>query len=230
MALSLIDGPSALIVFGGTLFATLLRCGWRESAIAVRMLAAAFGPGFSAGEARAELVGQVRAIRSDGVIRARPERVGDRELDEATEALIHDRSVDALLAAHERHKARRLAEANTAVRVLAQASELAPVFGMAGTLVALNAMPAAPGTGSGAAITAAIGMAVVTTLYGILAANLVLAPLARVVERAARAEEAARDEVADWVATQVAGGMPHLRPAPTPAPTAAATPAQDEAA
>ena len=219
MSLTLIDGLSALIVFGGTLVATLLRSGRHECALALRAVAAAFRPGFSADRAKGELAAQVRAIKQDGVIRARRPTVTDRELEEATGALIAHRSVDALLAAHHKHKARRLAEAAMAVRVLAQASELAPVFGMAGTLVALNRMPA---DGAATAITGAVGMAVVTTLYGILAANLVLAPLARLVERVARAEDAARQEVADWVATQVAGGMPHLRPAPTPA--------QDEAA
>jgi chemotaxis protein MotA len=218
MALTLLDGTSALIVFGGTLVATLLRCGWRESALACRMLLAAFRKPFSADEARAELVVQVRAIRSDGVIRARPERVGDAELDEVTGALIQHRSVDALLAAHDRHKARRRADAETAVRVLAQASELAPVFGMAGTLIALNSMPVDNAATAGAAITGAVGMAVVTTLYGILAANLVLAPFARLVERVARAEEAARAEVAEWLATQLSAAVPHLdqhrRPAP----------------
>lgn len=215
MPLTLIDGPSALVVFGGTLLATVLRSGWHESALALRQTVAAFRPGFSADAARAELVGQVRAIREDGVLRARPEHTGDREFDEATDALIQHRSVDALLAAHEKHKARRLAQAAVAVRVLAQAAELAPVFGMAGTLIALNRMPA---VGGGEAITAAVGMAVVTTLYGILAANFVLAPLARKVERAARAEEAARQEVAEWLAGQVAQGLPHLRAAPAHVP------------
>ena len=209
MSLTLLDPAAALIVFGGTMLATLLRSGWRETALALRMLALSFRPGFSADEAKAELVSQVREIRTDGVLRARPRRLADREFAEATEALFHQRSVAGLLAAHDRHKARRMADAETAVRVLAQASELAPVFGMAGTLVALNHMPSDPSLAAGTAITGAIGMAVVTTLYGILAANLVLAPLARKVERVARAEEAARDEVAEWLAAQVSKAMPH---------------------
>lgn len=222
MALTLIDGLSAAIVFGGTLLATLLRCGWRECVLALRAVGAAFHPPFDADAARAALVSQVRAIREDGVYRARPPRLDDRELAEATDALLRQRSIDGLVAAHQRHKAQRLAEAETAVRVLAQAAELAPVFGMAGTLIALNRMPSAPLAESGAAITGAVGMAVVTTLYGILAANLLLAPLARLVERAARNEEAARDGVADWLAAQVAPAMPHRRQPPADHPAEAA--------
>jgi chemotaxis protein MotA len=46
-------------------------------------------------------------------------------------------------------------------------------------------------------------MAVTTTLYGLLAANLLLAPLSRMVERKALAEEAERQQVTDWLAAQV---------------------------
>lgn len=215
MSFSLIDGLSALIVFGGTLLATFLRSGWRETLLALRAVGGALRPGFTVEAAKGELAVQVRAIREDGVLRARRRPVGDREFDAATAALIQHRSVPALLASLEKHKARRLADAALAVRVLTQAAELAPVFGMAGTLVALNRMPSGADAGA-EAITAAVGMAVVTTLYGILAANLVLAPLARLVERAARREDAGRQEVAEWIAAQVAEGMPHLRPAPTP--------------
>ena len=54
-------------------------------------------------------------------------------------------------------------------------------------------------------------MAVVTTLYGLLCANLLLAPLARMVERAALAEEGARQQVIDWLAAQVADAIPQPR-------------------
>lgn len=209
MALTLLDGTAALIVFGGTIVATALRSGTREIATMARAMARAWGPQYSAEEGKAELAPQVREIRSEGLLRATPRKLDDRELAEATDALFHTRSLDALIKAHARHSAARRAEAETGVRVLAQAAELAPVFGMAGTLVALNSMPAELGTGD--AVTGAIGMAVVTTLYGILAANLVLAPLARWVERAAEREDSARQEVIDWLSEQVGAALPHGR-------------------
>ena len=135
-----------------------------------------------------------------------------REFDEATDALIGRRSVSALLAAHESHKARRLETSNRAATTLAQASELAPVFGLAGTLISLSQLPA-DGIARGA-YAGAIGMAVLTTLYGLLLANLLLAPLARMVERAAAAEERERQSIVDWLAAQVAPAIPRSRPAP----------------
>lgn len=207
--MSLIDGPSAGIVFGGTLAATALRCGFADCGHALRGLGHLRQGGFDPERVRAELAVQVQEIHKDGILRAHPHNYGDREFDEATEALLERRSVGALLERHEAHKARRLASSARAVSTFAQSAELAPVFGLAGTLISLSQLPA-EGIVRGA-FTSAISMAVVTTLYGLLAANLLLAPLARVIERAAQAEEAKRQAVLDWLTTQIASGMPQPR-------------------
>lgn len=198
---TLIDGPSALIVGGGTLLATVLRSGLGDCRMTLRKLAGLGRNGFDLDHTRAELALQVQEIRQDGLLRAVPHHSGDPEFDDATDALIHRRSVKALLEAHEAHRGRRLAESERAVRTLAQAAELAPVFGLAGTLVSLSQLPA-EGIARGA-FAGSIAMAVTTTLYGLLAANLLLAPLARMVERKAQAEEAERQAVTDWLADQV---------------------------
>ena len=199
--MNLIDGPSALIVFGGTALATVLRAGWSDCRVTMAKLRQLGSHPFDPDRARGELAQQIQQIQRDGLLRANPHHFGDSEFDEATDALIARRSVPALLAAHEAHKARRLAESDRAVRCLAQAAELSPVFGLAGTLISLSQLPAdnlAQGSYTGA-----ISMAVVTTLYGLLGANLLLAPLARIIERKAAAEEADRQVVIDWIATQV---------------------------
>lgn len=207
--MTLIDGPSAAIVLGGTLLATVLRCGAGDCRVTLGKLAQLGRTGFDAEGTRAELGAQVQEIRKDGLYRAPLHHYADSEFEEATGALLEARSLTALLDRHEAHKARRLAQSERAVRTLAQAAELAPVFGLAGTLISLSQLPA-EGLARGA-FTGAISMAVVTTLYGLLTANLVLAPLARMVERAALAEEAARQAVIDWLAAQVADALPPRR-------------------
>lgn len=199
--MNLVDGPSAAIVLGGTLVATVLRAGWTDCRFTLLRLGQLGARRFDADAARAELAQQIQEIRKDGLLRAVPHHYNDSEFDEATEALIGNRSVTALLDAHERHKARRLGESTRAVRTLAQAAELAPVFGLAGTLISLSQLPA-DGLAKGA-IGGAISMAVLTTLYGLLAANLVLAPLSRAIERKALGEERARQKLIDWLAEQV---------------------------
>ena len=78
-------------------------------------------------------------------------------------------------------------------------------MGLAGTLIALgSARGGAVVTGAVAGTPAnglveSIAMAVVTTLYGLLAANFLFAPLSNAVQRRARAEERDRDAVLDWL-------------------------------
>src|SRR6218665_3615411 len=202
---SYFDAASLAIVLGGTLLATLQRCGAGDCRQALSALAHLGRNRFDADAARSELAVQIRDIREDGLLRANPRHFGDSEFDDVTDALIGSRSVPALLASHEEHKARRVEAANRAVRTLAQAAELAPVFGLAGTLISLARLPV-EGLTKGAYM-GSISMAVLTTLYGLLLANLVLAPLARIVERAAAVEERERQKLVDWLASQVSSAI-----------------------
>lgn len=204
----LLDGTSAAIVVGGTALATALRSSPRELVQTLHALGGLWRPAFSAERAKADLAPQVIAIRRDGLLRADPRPIGDTEFDQATDAVIRARSLDPLVERHHAHRRARLTQANTAVRTLAQAAELGPVFGMVGTLVSLSNLPR-EGLDAGA-LNGAIAMAVVTTLYGLLLANLVLAPLARAVERQAQAEEHARQQVIDWLTQQLEPAIPHL--------------------
>lgn len=209
--LALLDPTAALIVVGGTTLATVLRCGMRDIGRTGRALGALFaGQAFDPARARARLSLQVTEIQRDGLLRAHPASVGDREFDEATDALLTNRSIAALLERHEVHRSRRMAASEMAVSTLVQAAELAPVFGLAGTLISLSQLSGA-GVGPNA-LAGAIALAVLTTLYGLLLANLLLAPLARRLERHAQAEEVNRQSVIDWLASQVAAACPQSQP------------------
>ncbi len=208
---SLVDGRAAALVFGGTLLATLLRSGLGDCMATVRVLLRMSRRRFDAEAIRGELARQVREIQKDGLVRANPHAFGDAEFDEATGAMIEARSVDAMLAMHEHHRARRTGIANKASHTLAQAAELAPVFGLAGTLVSLSQLPA-NGLEAGQ-FAGAIALAVLTTLYGLLLANLLLAPLSRAVERAIAREEEEREKLFDWLSAQIAPATVHHAPA-----------------
>lgn len=213
MDFPILDRTAALIVVGGTLLATLLRCGPVEIGIARRGLHRALRRGYSAQEGKAELATLVGTIRNDGLLRASSAEKIDPAFAQATEALLQTRSIAALQNVLVEQCHRRQADADTAAGVFALAAELAPVFGMAGTLIALSQLSASNLT-AGEAITEAIGLSVVTTLYGILLANLFFAPLARLVERTAAREERERQIVADWLAAQIADALPSGRTLP----------------
>lgn len=208
---NLFDAPSALIVVGGTCLATLLRCGTGDVRAAGQSVARLLRPRFRAAEVRAELAVQVQEIRQDGVLRAAPHHVGDEEFDEVTDGLIGTRSLGALHAAHAAHKRRRNRQSQRAVGTFTQAAELSPVLGLAGTLISLSQLPTGPA--SSGDFNAAISMAVLTTLYGLLLGNLVFAPLARMITRRAVEEERERQRLLDWLEAQLAGAMPPAAPA-----------------
>lgn len=219
------DGTAALIVLGGTLLATVLRCGWSDCRVTLVMLGNVVGQTmspqgrFDGERVRSRLARVLQEITRDGLLRVEPRSTSDSEFDAALHALVGQRSVAALKAVLLSARAARMAPAETAIRTLMQAAELAPVFGLAGTLISLSKLPA-----NGVdhrAYMSAIGMAVHATLYGLMTANVLLSPLARWVERRARTEEAARQHIVDWFeyelattyATRHEPKAPHLHPA-----------------
>jgi len=201
------NGTAALLVVGATVFATILRAGFRNCAATLRALAGMARHQHTVFELRAELAGHVERLRRDGPLRANLPHLHDAEFEDATDAMIRHRSVAALLERHEAYKAEREGQSRAAVNTLAQAAELGPAIGLAGTLVALATAKGA--TASAAGLTDAIGMAVATTLYGLVVAHFLFAPLAEMVARRGRAEEEARQEVIDWLAEQVAPVFEH---------------------
>lgn len=197
----LLDLPSLALVLVGTVLATVLRCGWADTRLALNALAQLFSARFDAAHARAELAIQVQEIDADGLLRAEPHHFGDGEFDEMTDALIRTRSIQALHESHEDHRARRIEGSRRAVVVLVSAAELAPVFGLVGTLVALGQLTSTvASTGNFAG---AIGMAVATTLYGLVAANFLFAPLAAMISRRAEAEDRARESLIAWLSAAI---------------------------
>jgi len=200
-AIPLLDPASAALVIFGTLLATVLRCGRTETRVALSALAHLFARPFDAVHARAELAIQVQEIEEDGLVRAEPHHIGDGEFDEMTDALLKTRSIEVLYERHTAHRIRRIESARRAGAVLASAAELAPVLGLVGTLISLGGLSTAVAADGDYA--RAIAMAVATTLYGLVAANFVFAPLAAVVARRAEAEDRAREDVIAWLLAAV---------------------------
>jgi chemotaxis protein MotA len=213
-----IDPVAIAIVFMGTIAATLLRCGFADMRVSLAALRGLFEPAFDASKAKAELSKQIREIADDGFVRAEPHHFGDVEFDSITDIMIGQRSIQSIHGAHQSYKQRRLDIAQRAARTFESAAELAPVLGLAGTLFALGQAPGA--TPKGDSLVDAIAMAVVTTLYGLVAANFLFAPIAAAIARRSRQEERNRDEVLEWLAEGVrkTGSVP---PVEAPAPVAA---------
>ncbi len=202
----MLDPVAAGIVIGGTLGATALRSGIADCRAA---LGALVRPRFREDLVRGALAPMIAQAEREGLLRTSLRPSGDKAIDAALGALIQTRSLAAFVSSDDAARETRVAQAVRAVRTLALGAELSPVFGLAGTLVSLSQLPA-EGLARGAFM-GAISMAVLTTLYGLLLGNLLLAPLSRMVERQVEAEEAARREIADWLIAKLAPACPPLQ-------------------
>lgn len=202
----LFDPAALLLVVGGTILATLFRCGREEIAHAAQMLRALLRKRFSEQRVRGALAIQAQKISAEGLLRAQLVRIADKELADGIASMFDARSVDALTHHHSLQRLHRERVAADAENVFNLAADLAPVFGLAGTLIALTQLPAAGLAPE--AISGAVSSAVLTTLYGVLSANLLFAPLARKVSRVAASEEIERQATLDWFMGQIAIGQP----------------------
>ena len=208
--IELFDPNSLAVVGGGTLLATLVHCGPKACRLTVAVLLSAATHKFDFVKARAEVSRQIADIEQDGLVRSDPNPIGDQEIDDATAALVKSRSLAGLSSEHDRHRRQRLQRSQIAQSVLLKAAELGPILGLAGTLLALAGL-VSPDTTASSSIANAIGTAVLTTLYGLLLSNFVFAPLASLVDRKARNEDLAREELFAWMEAKILEADPRTR-------------------
>jgi chemotaxis protein MotA len=211
--------PGALgIVVIGTVLATVARCGWREFGAALGTAGRLLRRGFRTEPNRRALALAATAIQREGARRADPALPPDHALALMLESYLRHGTLEAM--GQVRRSQRALDEARRvgAVQVFSWAGELAPVFGLIGTLYGFTQLTPTPGVSASVTIMSAISTAVLTSLYGGLISHLACHPLANLIERRGHAEEREREVLADWFIAQVErsdpgtpGRRPHLR-------------------
>ena len=202
---SLFDPGSLAIVIAGTVLATVARCGWRDFGAALRAAGGLLRGGFAAEPNRTALARAIEAIRRDGHHRADPALPPDRALGLMLETYLRHGALDTLGAVRRAERALDEARRVSAAQVFVWAGELAPVFGLVGTLYGLSQLVPPEGAGASAVIMRAVSTAVLTSLYGALVAHLLCYPLASAIERRGLADERERDALAEWFTLQIGG-------------------------
>lgn len=184
---TLLQGPAALVVFGGTLSAILTSFSLSEVCNAIKAAARSFeGADNDRQQVAASLVALAIRVHRRGLVAIEPdiETVADPYLRHGLTLAVDGTPIETLreLLALERHA--RYAEEESAARVFESAAGYAPTLGILGAVLGLIdvmkhlAEPAALGQG--------IAVAFVATVYGVGAANLLLLPIAgRIRARAA---------------------------------------------
>ena len=198
----LFDPGAMAIVVAGTALATAARSGWRDIWYGAKALSGISRRRFDEDANRVALARTVTALNRDGPLCADLPLPPDTSLARMVSAFVRHGSGAPMHALRRSDRAAREIERASAARMFEYAGELAPVFGLVGTLFAITQMmPEIDGANS--ASLAAIATAVLSTIYGVLLAHLVCIPIARKIERAGEREEAAREQLVNWFDDQV---------------------------
>ena len=200
---ALLDPGALAIVVAGTVIATVARSGWRDFGAALGAAGGLVRRGFQPEANRRALAQAVTAIQRDGQRRADPALPPDPALAGMLESYLRHGTLEAMI--QTRRSERELAEARraNAAQVFGCSGELAPVFGLIGTLYGFTQLTPNADAASTVTIMAAISTAVLTSLYGALIAHLVCYPAASAIERRGNAEEREREALAEWFMAQI---------------------------
>ena len=182
---SFLNAPALLIVIGGTLSATVICFSFADVLRTLRLAAGTvFAPARSPSEGALYMLRLAESARRQGVLpmqRLLSQIDAEAFLHKGLSCLIDGLSPADLQAILSRDLQASIERDGLGAQVLRRAAEFAPAMGLIGTLIGLVQMLGR--LDDPAAIGPSMAVALLTTLYGAILANLVFAPLAAKLER-----------------------------------------------
>jgi len=200
---AMLDPGALAIVLAGTVLATAARCGWRDLIVAFTAFLRLGKSRFDEPANRTAIARALRAIEAKGHRTADVPLPPDPSLALLVDTYLRTGSIDALHSARRAERAAREVERARGIRTFEYAGELAPVFGLVGTLYAITRLSETLAGSPAETIMASIATAVLSSLYGVLTAHLVCIPLAHAIERHGLREESAREALVEWLAAHI---------------------------
>ncbi len=185
---SFVDVPSVLIVIGGALAATFIRFTLPDvlNSISVAMKAF-FAKTQPPEEIIQELVTLSNVARKEGLLKLEKQPVNDPFLKKAIMYCVDGHEADFIQEVLEKEIDLTLQRHGLGQGIFAAIGDAAPAFGMIGTLVGLVNMLG--NMSDPASIGPAMAVALLTTLYGAIMANLVALPISDKLKRRSMDEE-----------------------------------------
>ena len=181
--------PGLMIVVGGTIAATMIRYSMADSF-------KAWGMSFSALKVTSEVKDfnelvditedLLRLVRTKGLLAMESYELNNNFYNTGVRMLVDGYSVDVVKQTLQEKNKLLIEKAETSAGVFRSIGEAAPAFGMIGTLVGLIQMLS--NLSDPSAIGPAMAVAMLTTLYGAMIANLVALPIADKIESWAQNE------------------------------------------
>ncbi|SMF01163.1 chemotaxis protein MotA [Alteromonadaceae bacterium Bs31] len=171
-----VNGPSLVIVVGGTAFAVMAKYGLGQFLGAIKVAGKSFSVKLpDPNELIEEIVALADEARKGGLLSLEGKEVSSDFLQRGIQLLVdgHDPDVVKTLLSIDKNKAAERHE--TGASIFGAMAEMAPAMGMIGTLIGLVAMLA--NMDDPKAIGPAMAVALLTTLYGAVIANAMCGPI-----------------------------------------------------
>lgn len=176
-ALTFVDIPSAMIVFGGSLFVVLAKFSVPQFLGAIGVAARAFRFRLPTIEAAiAETIELAQIARKQGILALEDRKVESPFLQKGLEMLVDGQDRETLQACLEKERLLTLDRNRWGAKIFSAFGDVGPAMGMIGTLIGLVQMLS--NMEDPKAIGPAMAVALLTTLYGALMATTICIPIA----------------------------------------------------
>jgi chemotaxis protein MotA len=208
-AAAFVDTASLLIVVAGSIAVVLARCTLGEFLGAIGVLGKAFSRKI---ENPFELINQLVELatiaRKDGMIALEGQDIKNAYMAKAVAMLVDGTDPDIIKSSLERDTAMMKQRHAMGASVFSAWGEIAPAMGMVGTLAGLVIMLG--NMSDPKAIGPAMAIALLTTMYGAILANVICLPMAQKLTNASALEAANNELILEGVLFMQSGGNPRV--------------------
>lgn len=208
-AAAFLDTASMLIVVAGSIAVVLARCSLGEFLGAFKVLGKAFSRKI---ENPYELINQLVELatiaRKDGMIALEGQDIKNAYMAKAVAMLVDGTDTDIIKSSLERDNGMMKQRHAMGAGVFSAWGEIAPAMGMVGTLAGLVIMLG--NMSDPKAIGPAMAIALLTTMYGAILANVICLPIAQKLTNASALEAANNELILEAVLFMQSGGNPRV--------------------
>lgn len=204
-----VNGPSLLIVFVGTLFVVLMKFSLAQFLGAMKIAVKAFSfKLISPNDLIEEVVELADAARKGGMLALEGKEVSSNFLEKGIQLLVDGHDADVVRGLLKKDLTQTLQRHELGAKIFTAMGDVGPAMGMIGTLVGLVAMLS--NMDDPKSIGPAMAVALLTTLYGAMFANMIALPVADKLTLRREEEARVKSMVVDALVAIQAGQNPRV--------------------
>ena len=204
-----IDPGSLMIVVGGSIMVVLLRCSLEEFLNAIKVAGKTFKNPLEKPQALITQLGEYATIaRKDGMIALEGQEISNPFLSKAIGMLVDGSEADLIKKPLEKDIELMKLRHKQGAGIFSAWGEIAPAMGMIGTLIGLVAMLG--NMSDPKSIGPAMSIALLTTLYGAILANVICIPISQKLTNQSELEAANAELIIEGALFIQSGGNPRV--------------------